>query len=181
MGQLPDGLLLEHLRRGDAIALETLFERYEPTLFPFLLGLLRDHQLAEDALQETFIKTLTRVAEIDPERFRGWLFTVGYREAMQLRRKDKRIRTGEAELFHQLADPLPGGAEQAESSDEHRRLRQLLEKLPRAQREVIVARIYHGKRFKEIANELGCPLNTALARMHEGLKKLRSLWEAGHV
>ena len=38
-----------------------------------------------------------------------------------------------------------------------------------------------GKRFREIAASLGCPLNTALARMHEGLKRLRLLWEQNHA
>ena len=46
---------------------------------------------------------------------------------------------------------------------------------------MIRKRVYEGKRFREIAADLKCPLNTALARMHEGLKRLRLLWEAGHA
>jgi RNA polymerase sigma-70 factor (ECF subfamily) len=180
MAELADRVLLDRLRRGDSLALEVILERYESSLFPFLLGLLRDHQRAEDALQETFIKTLTHLDRIDPEKLKPWLFQVAYREAMMLRRKEKRQQTSEQELFEQLADPLPPGSEQVELLDDQRRLRELLDQLPKAQREVIVARIYHGKRFLEIANELGCPLNTALARMHDGLKKLRILWEAAH-
>jgi RNA polymerase sigma-70 factor (ECF subfamily) len=41
--------------------------------------------------------------------------------------------------------------------------------------------MFEGKKFREVAASLGCPLNTALARMHEGLKKLRQLWEARHA
>ena len=48
-------------------------------------------------------------------------------------------------------------------------------------KEFIRQRVYEGKRFREIAADLHCPLNTALARMHEGLKRLRLLWERGHV
>jgi RNA polymerase sigma-70 factor (ECF subfamily) len=55
-------------------------------------------------------------------------------------------------------------------------LHELLARLPAAQQEVIRQRVYEGKRFRDIADTLGCPLNTALARMHEGLKRLRSLW-----
>ena len=47
--------------------------------------------------------------------------------------------------------------------------------------EVIRQRVYEGKRFREIAETLQCPLNTALARMHEGLKRLRLLWEKDHA
>ncbi len=70
---------------------------------------------------------------------------------------------------------------QAERRDDARRLRELLDKLPSAQREVIRQRVYEGKPFREIAAALGCPLNTALARMHEGLKRLRLLWEQDHA
>ena len=69
----------------------------------------------------------------------------------------------------------------AEQRDDARRLRELLEQLPAGQREVIRQRVYEGKRFREIAAALDCPLNTALARMHEGLKRLRVLWEQEHA
>jgi RNA polymerase sigma-70 factor (ECF subfamily) len=55
------------------------------------------------------------------------------------------------------------------------RCRELLSQLPEPQREVIRLHLFEGKRFREIAEHLGCPLNTALARMHQGLKKLRLL------
>jgi RNA polymerase sigma-70 factor (ECF subfamily) len=41
--------------------------------------------------------------------------------------------------------------------------------------------VFEGKTFREVAAALGCPLNTALSRMHEGLKRLRVLWEARHA
>ena len=56
-----------------------------------------------------------------------------------------------------------------------------MERLPAPQREVIRQRVFEGKRFHEIAAALGCPLNTALARMHEGLKRLRNLWRSEYV
>jgi RNA polymerase sigma-70 factor (ECF subfamily) len=69
----------------------------------------------------------------------------------------------------------------AEHREDAQRLQALLQQLPSSQREVIRQRIYEGKRFREIAEALGCPLNTALARMHEGLKRLRLLWEQDHA
>jgi RNA polymerase sigma-70 factor (ECF subfamily) len=41
--------------------------------------------------------------------------------------------------------------------------------------------LYEGKRFRDIATELGCPVNTALARMHQGLRRLRYLWGREHA
>ena len=56
-------------------------------------------------------------------------------------------------------------------------VRGLLAQLPEPQQEVIRLRLFDGLKFREVADRLGCPLNTALARMHDGLNRLRTLWE----
>jgi RNA polymerase sigma-70 factor (ECF subfamily) len=173
--------LLARFRSGDASALEPLFARYEEPVFRFLFGVLRDHHQAEDALQETFVQALRKADQVSPDSFRGWLFTVAYQQAMLLKRKARRL-PAQADDFALLE--LIGG-ESADSracaADEARHVRELLELLPAAQRAVIAARVFDGKTFREVAASLGCPLNTALARMHDGLKKLRQLWEARHA
>jgi RNA polymerase sigma-70 factor (ECF subfamily) len=180
MTDISDADLLTRFRSGDEGALERLLERYEASLFPFLVGMLRDHHRAEDVLQETFVRALERLDGVDPDHLRGWLFTVAYHQAMLARRRDRgrrpaRLNAGAA------PDPAPGPLVRAEHGDDARRLHELLQRLPAAQREVIRRRVYEGKRFREIAAELGCPLNTALARMHEGLKRLRLLWGEDHA
>jgi RNA polymerase sigma-70 factor (ECF subfamily) len=180
MTDISDAELLTRFRAGDETALEPLLERYEAPLFQFLVGMLRDHHQAEDALQETFVRALERLDGVDPDHLRGWLFTVAYHQAMLTRRRlkvQRPVRLGSATA----ADPGPGPLLRAEVGDDARRLRELLRRLPAAQREVIRQRVYEGKRFREIAEAIGCPLNTALARMHEGLKRLRLLWEQDHA
>jgi RNA polymerase sigma-70 factor (ECF subfamily) len=176
MGALSDAELLAGFRAGDEFALEALFERYEAPLFQFLIGILKNHHQAEDALQETFIKTLLGSSKVDPAKLRSWLFTVAYHEGMMVKRKQKR-RSENGVLSETLVDETRTGEEHVAAQDEHLRIRSMLDQLPAVQRQVIQARIYHGKQYREIAAELGCPLNTALARMHQGLKKLRQLWE----
>jgi RNA polymerase sigma-70 factor, ECF subfamily len=180
MADVSDAKLLARFRAGEGCALEELFERYEAPIFQFLVGILRDHHQAEDALQETFIRALERLDGVDPDHLRGWLFTVAYHQALLARRRQQVRRSGRLEA-NGVADPSPGPLLQAERHDQARRLRELLDRLPLAQREVIRQRVYEGKRFREIAAALGCPLNTALARMHEGLKRLRLLWEEDHA
>jgi RNA polymerase sigma-70 factor, ECF subfamily len=177
---MTDAELLARFRRGDDCALEVIFERHESGIFHFLIGILRDHHQAEDALQETFIKALLDSASVDPGKLRGWLFTVAHREALLLKRKQKRRVETNGSAPDQV-DPAPCGPEMVDRNDQARRIRELLDELPRSQREVIRARIYEGKRYREIAADLGCPLNTALARMHDGLKRLRQLWERSHA
>jgi RNA polymerase sigma-70 factor (ECF subfamily) len=181
MSDVSDATLLARFNSGDGDALDQLFARYEAVLFQFLVGMLKDHHRAEDALQETFVRAMSRLDGVDPDHLRGWLFTVAYHQAMLSKRRE-RIRA---------ADPLTepafvpdsdlGPLEQAERADEARRLRRLIGRLPAAQQDVIRQRVYEGKRFREIAAELNCPLSTALARMHEGLKRLRLLWETEHA
>jgi RNA polymerase sigma-70 factor (ECF subfamily) len=179
MADLSDADLLDRFRSGEERALEELLARYEAPLFQFLLGMLHHHHQAEDALQETFIRALERLDGVDPDHLRGWLFTVAYHQAMLLRRRNK--SQAPCSLQEEgLPDPSPPPALAAEQRDDVRRLRELLDLLPAVQREVIHQRVYEGKRFREIAAALGCPLNTALARMHDGLKRLRLLWEQDH-
>ena len=184
MADPSDPELLARFRAGDAAALTTLLERHESPLYCFLLGVLRNPHHAEDALQETFVRALERLDGVDPDHLRGWLFTVAYHQAMLVRRREatreRHVRPVGMLDGDVAADPLPGPLEELAHHDDARRLRDLLEQLPAAQREVIRQRIYEGKKFREIAHELGCPLNTALARMHEGLKRLRLLWGDCH-
>jgi RNA polymerase sigma-70 factor (ECF subfamily) len=176
-----DAELLARFRAGDAAALEPLFARYEGPVFRFLFGVLRDHHAAEDALQETFVRALRKADAVAPDTFRGWLFTVAYRQAMLLKRKAKRLPTpaGDFALLDLVGDEAADA--RVGAADDARHVRDLLALLPDAQRAVICARVFDGLTFREVAAALGCPLNTALARMHDGLKKLRQLWEAHHA
>ncbi|MEJ5277133.1 MAG: sigma-70 family RNA polymerase sigma factor, partial [Thermogemmata sp.] len=67
-----------------------------------------------------------------------------------------------------------------EQAEESVWIRQSLRLLPVVQQEALHARYYEGKKFREIAASLGCPLGTVLARLHAGLKKLRQMWEERH-
>jgi RNA polymerase sigma-70 factor, ECF subfamily len=176
-----DASLLARFRAGDASALEPLFARYEEPVFRFLFGVLRNHHEAEDALQETFVQAIRKAEDVAPDSFRGWLFTVAYRQAMLVKRKARRLPTQAEEMaLLQLVGDGPADV-RAGAADDARHVRELLELLPAAQRAVIAARVFDGKTFREVAALLGCPLNTALARMHDGLAKLRQLWEAHHA
>ena len=181
MDGLSDAELLARFRNGDGAALEPLFARYEGPVFRFLFGVLKDHHAAEDALQETFVQAIRRADTVVPEAFRGWLFTVAHRQAMLIRRKGKHLpaQADDAVLLGLVGDTP--AEDDASRADDARVIRELLELLPGPQRAVIAARVFEGKKFREVALTLGCPLNTALARMHEGLKRLRQLWETRHA
>lgn len=185
MSAISDAELLQRFRAGDDRALEVLFERHESPLYCFLLGVLRDPHQAEDALQETFVRALQRLDGVDADHLRGWFFTVAYHQAMLQRRKTRaqtrKLSAAPVSAETASEEVLEEPPDLVERAEDAQRLRAMLDQLPPPQREVIRQRIYEGKKFREIAEDLGCPLNTALARMHEGLKRLRLLWGECHV
>jgi RNA polymerase sigma-70 factor (ECF subfamily) len=171
--------LLTRFRDGDDAALDPLFERYEGPVFRFLFGILKDHHAAEDAMQETFVQALRHANQVNPGTFRGWLFTIAHQQAMLLKRKEKRIPVqAEDSLLLGLMDRTP---DRVALADDARRILELFALLPDSQRAVIAARVFEGKKFRDVAASLGCPLNTAHARMHDGLRKLRQMWEARYA
>jgi RNA polymerase sigma-70 factor (ECF subfamily) len=177
-----DAELVSRYRSGESAAFAALLDRYEGSVFRFLFGMLRDHHRAEDALQETFVQALRRAESVDPTTFRGWLFTVAHQQAVLQRRKDRRVPTP-ADLPALLGLPAAGDgpdamADRADAADA---VRGLLGLLPAAQQDVIRLRLFDGLRFRDVADRLGCPVNTALARMHDGMKALRALWEDRHA
>lgn len=177
-----DADLLARFRGGDSDALAAIFERYESPVFRYLLGVLKDRHAAEDVLQETFVTVLRKADEVAPETFRGWLFTVAHQQAMLLKRKTKRLPAAVPDehllaLIGVESDPAAVVA----GTDSAAAVRSLLQQLPESHRQVIHLRVFDGLKFREVAERLGCPLNTALARMHDGIRTLRRLWEERHA
>ncbi len=180
--QVSDAELLRRWQQGDAAALETLLGRYEGPVFRFLYGLLHDHHAAEDVLQETFIQVLRSGERLPADNLGSWLLTVAYRQAMLRKRRQYRspaaLDEADALLLPDLGPPPDELIAQADTAA---KLRQLVAQLPPRQQEAIVARFYHGLKFREMAAAWNCPLNTVLSRLHAAIHKLRSLWEERHA
>src|SRR5206468_10021943 len=74
-------------------------------------------------------------------------------------------------------EELPAADFCLEGSDQEQKLRRAIEQLPDAQKQVLMLRYYSSLKFVEIAQMLGCPLNTALGRMHKAMIRLREVME----
>ncbi len=173
----PDAELLALVQAGQQQAFETLYDRYEQLVFRFLQTLLKDHQAAEDALQETFLLAFSKGQNAHGATFRGWLFTVAHQQAMLYLRRNKRTPSPvhETDWLASLIS-TDWHTLQIERSETAEVMHHILQKLPQQQQAVIRLRYYEGMKFREVAAQLGCPLNTALARLHDGLNTLRTLW-----
>ena len=150
-----------------------IYAEHSEDLKRFLLGLLRDSQLASDVLQATFVKMLERGHETKEESRRAWLFRVAYNEAMLFRRRQT---TGE-KVLKKLSWIKEGwgtsAAEPVVRFESVELIREAMDQLPEPQKQIVHMRVYEEKTFAVIAEELDIPLGTALARMHSALKKLK--------
>jgi len=72
-------------------------------------------------------------------------------------------------------EELPAADFRMEGSEQEQKLKLAIEQLPEAQKQVLLLRYYSNLKFVEIAEVIGCPLNTALGRMHKAMLKLKEL------
>ncbi|MDY0166249.1 MAG: sigma-70 family RNA polymerase sigma factor [Thermoguttaceae bacterium] len=163
---------MDHEQLDPAVVAALYADHAEP-LRRFLLGLLKEPAVANDALQATFAKVVQVGHTTAAESRKAWLFQVAYREAMAGRRREavaSRAVRHAAWSTRDHDDPADLPVIRFEAVEA---VRAALAKLPEKQRRVVHMRIYEDKTFKAIAEELGIPLGTALARMRTALGKLR--------
>jgi RNA polymerase sigma factor (sigma-70 family) len=158
----------------------SLFADLADELRRFVLGVVRDPDLADDVMQATFLKALEHGHEARVETSRGWLFRVAFHEALASRRRASSREDGNrrlARLRPRPDDPAPDAP--LIRSETVALVREALGKLPEEQRKVVLARVYEDKTFAEIAGETGLPLGTVLTRMRRGLEKMRKTLRPG--
>lgn len=160
-------------RKIDSVVVAALYHEHASELRHFVLGVLRDHDLTADVLQNTFSKAIETGHTVRAETFKGWLFRVAFHEAMAVRRRqgiDGRAMERLAWISTDAAQPPEESLCRGETVE---RVRRALEQLPAEQRQVVSMRIYRQQKFAAIAKELGLPLGTVLTRMKLAVEKLR--------
>ena len=131
-------------------------------------------------MQETFRKALRALPNYREENhFKGWLFRIGRNEAIDIIRRRRRTIVAEVpEEYLGVAEnivPLPGPRELIEGSESVQALVRAIALLPEKEKEVVAMRTQGELSFKEIAEIVGAPIGTVLARMHAAKKRLKSL------
>jgi RNA polymerase sigma-70 factor (ECF subfamily) len=129
--------------------------------------------MAADALQSTFTKLIQSASSLKPVAIRAWLFRVAYNQAMEYRRHgDVNRRALQKIASAQAGDHKQSLGHSELHYDQIEKIKTALARLTEGQQQVVRLRIYHDKKFAEIADELGLPLGTVLTRMRAALKKL---------
>lgn len=158
----------------DSAVVASLYVDHGDELRRFLIGLMRDPQLAADVLQATFAKLVERGHETQEATRKAWLFRVAYHEAMALRRRQSVGDRVYRNVAQQASAPAGPADEPLVRLEAVEAVRTALEQLPPEQRQVVRMRMYEEKTFAVIAEELNIPLGTALGRMRSALIKLKT-------
>jgi RNA polymerase sigma factor (sigma-70 family) len=177
-----DNELINLFGDGNFDALEALVLRHKDKLYTSILFLVKDKYLAEDIFQDVFIRiidTLRGGRYTEEGKFLPWAQRIAHNLCVDHFRKVKRtptIKTGDdKDIFEVLNFTEDGVDVRMMKRQSYDRVREMLERLPEDQREVIVLRHYADMSFKEIASVTNCSINTALGRMRYGLINLRKM------
>jgi RNA polymerase sigma-70 factor (ECF subfamily) len=175
-----DSVLITLYRNGNEAAFNLLVDRYQSKVFTTIFLIVKDQDVAEDLLQDVFVKvlhTLNSDKYNEEGKFQPWVMRIAHNLAIDYFRKAKRYPTILLEDGSNLLNSLSF----AEDSSEEQRIkeetlawvRNLIDELPEAQKEVVIMRHYLDMSFQEIAEQTGVSINTALGRMRYALNHIR--------
>ena len=158
---------------------------FERELRAFLLGVLKDGHLADDAYQKTVVKAIEACSAVNQDTIKGWLFKIALNEAREMKRVSKRqSRLNQAvsesansfswwQSSESVAQPLLA----ATKIEEKAIIEAALQRLDENYRDVVLRRIQKGQTFAEIAADLNRPLGTILTWMRRALLELKEMDE----
>ena len=178
---LDDEELMQRLAYRDLVAFRALYDRYGNLVYSAALRVVRDAQIAEDMVQEIFLRIWRKPESYVAQRgrFVTWLTSVTRNRAVdEVRSRGRRLR-------HETASPeeqereLPASEQDdpaltAELSDQRRLILAALKQIPSEQREIIELAYFGGLTQQEIADLLSQPLGTVKTRIRLGMQKLRA-------
>ncbi|WP_430972894.1 RNA polymerase sigma factor [Sunxiuqinia rutila] len=182
---LNDNQLVQNFINGDQLALEELVKRHKNRVFTYIVLIVKNHQLAEDIFQDTFIKVIRSLKTgkyTENGKFVSWVLRIAHNLIIDHFRKEKLLNTTsnddtEIDLFNSQRYSDENIEDKLVYEQITEDVRKLVELLPEDQRQVIVMRHYMGLSFKEISKQTDVSINTALGRMRYALINLRKLIE----
>lgn len=181
---LTDEMLALRYVDGDNRAFDELLSRTQEKLFTYIMFVVRDHDIADDIFQETFVKVITKLQHgqyTDSGKFSFWLTRIAHNVIMDWYRAQHNKHIVEPTEDNDLSN-LKGLSvldtyRESELINEQILcdVKKMMNKLPAPQREVVYMRFYQQLSFKEIAESTGVSINTALGRMRYAIINLRRM------
>ena len=169
---------------GDNRAFDELLSRTQHKLFTYIMFVVRDHDMADDIFQETFVKVIMKLQQgqyTDSGKFQFWLTRIAHNVIMDWYRSVRNQHivepTEDNDLSNLRGASLMDSYRESEIVNEQVLcdVKKMMNALPAPQREVVYMRFYQKLSFKEIAELTGVSINTALGRMRYAIINLRRM------
>ena len=178
-----DSVLITNFLSGNNASFEILLNRYKNRVYGFVYSKVNDPILADDIFQDTFVKvvkTLRSGRYNEEGRFLSWVLRIAHNLIVDHYRKSNRMPKYESsreeyDVVANLSDDNLNAEFCMIESQIHTDLVSLIKELPDTQQEVIRMRLYKDMSFKDIADNTGVSINTALGRMRYAVINLRKL------
>ncbi|CAI8346466.1 sigma-70 family RNA polymerase sigma factor [Flavobacteriaceae bacterium] len=185
---LSDAQLVKNYISGQEAALSVLINRHQQRLYGFIFSKVYDRDVTEDVFQDTFvkvIKTLKKGNYNEQGKFLPWVMRIAHNLVIDYFRKNNRMpkfkNNGDFDVFSVLSDGAANAEHNIVDQQIANHVRLLLDELPEDQKAVIKMRMYQDMSFKEISENTGVSINTALGRMRYGLINLRKMIEKHNI
>lgn len=183
-----DAQLVRAYIDGDEAALCQLITRHKEKVFSFIYSKVYDRDVAEDIFQDTFIKvirTLKRGAYNEEGKFLPWVMRISHNLVIDYFRKNNRMpkfeNNGDFNIFSVLSDDSLNAEKRLIKDQVADDVKRLIEELPEDQKNVLIMRMYKDMSFKEISEQTGVSINTALGRMRYALINLRKVIDKHNI
>jgi RNA polymerase sigma-70 factor (ECF subfamily) len=181
MGKTMQRDVVQRAAAGDQDAFETLVRLSAGRLFGIAQRIVRDHHLAEDALQATLVTIWDELPRLrDPDRFDAWSYRLITRASVAAAKHERRggpiVRLLPEEGGIGVA--VPGGSDDLDRVADRDQLERGFRRLTPDQRAILVLQHYNGLSLAEIADVLGIPIGTAGSRIHHASRVLRAALDA---
>ena len=170
--------------QGNNRAFDELLSRTQSKLFTYIMFVVRDHDVADDIFQETFVKAITKLQQgqyTDSGKFQFWISRIAHNCSMDWYRQQQSNHITEVNEDNNLQNLKSASVmdicKETEMVNEQVLIdiKRMVDQLPAAQREVVYMRYYQQLSFKEIADLTGVSINTSLGRMRYALINLRRM------
>lgn len=167
--------LLARTAQGDRAAFAALYQATSAKLFGTIVRILRRRDVAEDVLQDVYVKVWQRAADFDAQRASPvtWMATIARNAALDVVRKRSHVAIDDAPEALEVADPGAPALALLESSEELRRLDRCLGALEPERQQMVRLAYLDGLSREELAQRFGHPAGTIKTWLHRSLKQIK--------
>jgi RNA polymerase sigma-70 factor (ECF subfamily) len=188
LSKIEDSVLIKMYVEGNELAFETLLFRHKDKIFRYIKQKIKDTNLSNDIFQDTFVKVINtlKAGNYNEEgKFFPWAQRIAHNLIIDHFRKQNKVRMisesssfdEEYSIFYKIASEEKNYVEAKSYEELESQMINLIQYLPKVQREILEMRIFQDMSFKEIADAENVSINTALGRMRYALINIRKMIE----